>query len=117
MKKMITIFALVAFSMVSMTTLSQATSKSHLKKGQRIFKKKLRRYCRFSGVRFARKHTQDEWEEIWDDGNFKKETKKICPRLNLRRIRKNGGNIYMSLLMNMVEVALMYHTVKIEYKD
>jgi len=85
MKKMMTIFALVAFTMVSTPTISQAS----LKKGQRIFKKKLRKYCRFSGVKFAKKHTQDEWEEIWDEGLFKKETKKICPRLNLRRIKRH----------------------------
>ena len=63
--------------------------KPSVKIGQRIFKKKFRKYCRFSGVRFARKHTQIEWEEIWDKGKFKEETKRICPRLKLRKIRKS----------------------------
>ena len=65
------------------------TLKSSIKKGELIFRKKLRKYCRFSGVRFAKKHTQDEWEEIWDEGNFKNETKKICPRVKLRKIKQS----------------------------
>ena len=85
MKKIMTILALVAFTMVSTPTVSTAS----LAKGQKIFKKKLRKYCRFSGVRFAKKHTQDEWEEIWDDGKFRRETKKICPRLPLRKIKRS----------------------------
>jgi hypothetical protein len=62
---------------------------AQLNKGQKIFKKKMRRYCGFSGVRFARNHTPDEWEEIWDDGKFQEETKKICPRLKLEKIKKS----------------------------
>ena len=87
MRKLMTLFALIAFVMVSTPTISEAGSKRSLRKGQKIFKKKLRKYCRFSGVRFAKKHTQDEWEEIWDEGRFQSETKKICPRLKLKRIK------------------------------
>ena len=85
MKKLITVLTLVAFSMMSTPTMATA----NVKKGQKIFKKKFRKYCRFSGVKFSRNHTQDEWEEIYDDGNFKKETKKICPRLNVKKIKKS----------------------------
>ena len=88
MKKLISIMTLVAFIVVFVPTVSEARRASY-KKGQRIFKKKLRKYCRFSGVRFAKKHTQDEWEELWDDGRFKSETQRICPRLKLRKIRRS----------------------------
>jgi hypothetical protein len=57
------------------------------KKGQKLFKKKFRKKCGFSGVRFARNHTQSEWEEIYDNGNFPQEAKKICPRLKLKKIK------------------------------
>ena len=83
MKKLVTVLTLVAFAMVSTPTVASAS----LKKGQKIYKKKLRKYCGFSGVRFARTHTQDEWEEIYEDGRFPDETKKICPRLNLKKIK------------------------------
>lgn len=78
-----TALTLIAFTMVSTPTIASAS----VAKGQKIYKKKLRKYCGFSGVRFARTHTQDEWEEIYDDGNFQKETKKICPKLNLKKIK------------------------------
>jgi len=86
MKKLITAFTLVAFTMASTTTLASADD---LAKGQKVFKRKLRKYCGFSGVRFARTHTQSEWEEIYYSGDFKEETKKICPRLNIKRIRES----------------------------
>ncbi|PHS37146.1 MAG: hypothetical protein COB07_11375 [Sulfurovum sp.] len=83
MKRLITVLTLVAFSMMSTPTMATA----NVKKGQKIFKKKFRKYCRFSGVKFARNHTQDEWEEIYDDGKFKKEAKRICPRLKVNKIK------------------------------
>ena len=91
MKKIITLIILITFVMMSISTQVDAASKRErsVKFGQKIFKKKFRKYCRFSGVRFARKHTQDEWEEIWDEKLFIKEAKKICPRLNLRRIKRS----------------------------
>mgnify|MGYP001817309948 FL=1 len=85
MKKLVTALTLVAFAMVSTPTVATAS----VAKGQKIFKKKMRKYCGFSGVRFARMHTQDEWEELWDDGEFKEETKKLCPKLPLKKIKKS----------------------------
>ncbi len=85
MKKLVTALTLVAFAMVSTPTVSEAS----VKKGQKIYKKKMRKYCGFSGVRFAREHTQDEWEEIYDDGEFQAETKRICPKLPLKKIKKS----------------------------
>jgi hypothetical protein len=85
MKKLVTAISLVALTMVSTPTVATAS----VAKGQKIFKKKMRKYCGFSGVRFARMHTQDEWEELWDDGEFQDETKKLCPKLNLNKIKKS----------------------------
>ena len=85
MKKLMTVLTLVAFSMMSTPTIATAG----VDKGQKIFKKKFRKYCRFSGVKFARNHTQDEWEEIYDEGNFQKEAKRICPRLKVKKIKKS----------------------------
>jgi len=83
MKKIITIITLTIFIMVSLPTVATAGAK----KGQKLFKKKMRKKCGFSGVRFSRHHTQGEWEEIYDDGKFQKEAKKICPRLKLKKIK------------------------------
>ncbi len=82
-KKIMTIVALALFVMVSMPTAATAGAS----KGQKLFKKKFRKKCRFSGVRFARNHTQAEWEKIYDNGKFPEEAKEICPRLKLDKIK------------------------------
>src|SRR5665648_495060 len=83
MTKMMAVLIFVAFSMVGTTTVASAD----IEKGQKIFKKKFRKYCGFSGVKFARMHTQDEWEELYDNKKFPEEAKKICPRLKLNTIK------------------------------
>ena len=83
MKKMLTILALAFLVTAAMPTVASAGAK----KGQKIFKKKFRKKCGFSGVRFARNHTQYEWEQIQEKGKFKEEAKKICPRLDTKKIR------------------------------
>ncbi len=88
MRKLVTALTLVALTMASTPTVASAS----VKKGQKIFKKKMRKYCGFSGVRFARTHSQSEWEEIWYyDGQeaFMEEAKRICPKLPLKRIKKS----------------------------
>jgi len=85
MKKIMSILALVMCIMVSMPITVEAGAK----KGQKIFKKKFRKKCGFSGVRFARHHTQGEWEEIYDDDRFPEEAKNICPRLKLNKIKES----------------------------
>ncbi len=81
MKRIMLITILAFFVMGSMTIVS-----ANATKGQKLFKKKFRKKCGFSGVRFARNHTQAEWEEIYDDDKFQEEAKKICPRLKLNKI-------------------------------
>lgn len=71
--------------MVSLTV----TSTADINRGQKLFKKKFRRACRFSGVKFARKHTGDEWADIYKAGKFPDEAKKICPRLKLDKIKSS----------------------------
>jgi len=75
--------------LVSMTVPTVSMGGANAKKGQKIFKKKFRKACGFSGVRFSRNHTQAEWEEIYEKGKFKDEAKKICPKLNLKKIKKS----------------------------
>ncbi|MBD3789644.1 MAG: hypothetical protein IE885_04660 [Campylobacterales bacterium] len=85
MKKVVVFFALGVSLLVMTPTTLQAVS--GVDQGQKIFKKHLRKACGFSGVRFARQHTQDEWEEIYEEGKFPEEAKNICPRLDLKKIK------------------------------
>jgi len=57
------------------------TVSADVKKGQKIYLKKLKAACGFSGAKFAHMHTQDEWEEINQAGKMADEIKKICPKV------------------------------------
>ena len=50
-------------------------------KGEKLFVKKLQKYCEISGGEFALRYSQDEWEEIAEAGEFDNVTLEICPKL------------------------------------
>lgn len=57
------------------------TASADVKKGQKLYLKKLKAPCNIGGATFAQKHTQDEWETIYEAGKFEDEVKKICPKV------------------------------------
>lgn len=61
-----------------------STASADVKKGQKLYMKKMKAACGFSGAKFAQKHTQDEWEEINGAGKFAEEAEKICPGVKLK---------------------------------
>ncbi len=65
-------------------TLLSTTAFADVKKGQKIYLKKLKAPCGFSGAKFAHKHTQDEWESINEAGKFEAEVKKLCPNSKMK---------------------------------
>lgn len=76
--KMMTKLAVAA--LLGMTVFS-STASADVKKGQKIYLKKLKAPCNIGGAQFAQKHTQDEWEEIHEAGKFADEVKKLCPKV------------------------------------
>jgi len=81
----------VLFTSIFMPTVAMADAK----KGQKLYKKKMQKKCKLASSIFARNHTQDEWEEIYEDGLFKKETQKICPQLDIDKFNdKQWNDIY-----------------------
>ncbi|WP_295421553.1 cytochrome C [Sulfurovum sp.] len=60
------------------------TASADVKKGQKLYMKKMKAVCGFTGAKFAAKHTQDEWEAIKGAGKFAEEAAKICPGLKLK---------------------------------
>jgi len=63
------------------TVMLSSTAIADVKKGQKLYLKKLKAPCGISGAKFAHKHTQDEWENIYEAGKFADEVKKICPKV------------------------------------
>jgi hypothetical protein len=68
--------ALVAMFALSLAT---TTASADVAKGQKLFSKKLKKGCGMSGAKFAAQHSQDEWEEIMENGKMADEIMKICP--------------------------------------
>jgi len=48
-------------------------------KGKRIYIKKLKSTCGYTGAVFAAKHTQDEWSEAKEDGKLGEVMTEACP--------------------------------------
>ena len=58
--------------------LVNTTASASVKKGQKLYSKKLKKKCGFTGAKMAAKHTQDEWEAINDSGKLNAQIKKQC---------------------------------------
>lgn len=76
---------LATAALLGMALLS-TTASADIKKGQKIYLKKLKAPCNIGGSQFAHKHTQDEWEAIYEAGKFEAEVKKICPKV--KKVKK-----------------------------
>ncbi len=70
---------LAVAALLGMTVFS-STASADVKKGQKIYLKKLKAPCNIGGATFAQKHTQDQWEEIHEAGKFEDEVKKSVLR-------------------------------------
>ncbi len=68
--------ALFGFALITTTV-----SAGSINKGQKIFSKKLKGACGFSGAKFAASFKQAEWEKIKADGKMEEEIKKLCPNI------------------------------------
>lgn len=64
-------------------TLFSSSALADVKKGQKIYLKKLKAPCNIGGSQFAQKHTQNEWESIYQAGKFAEEVTKICPKAKI----------------------------------
>jgi len=70
--------ALLGLAVVSTTASANAS------KGKKLYQKKMKAACGFTGAKFAAKHTQSEWEQINGAGKFAEEAAKICPGVKLK---------------------------------
>lgn len=83
MKKII---ATLSTSLLILTLLPSHSSAS-VALGKKIYKKKFQKKCGFTSVKFARNHTQGEWEDIYEAGNLPKEAQQICPKMDTSTIK------------------------------
>ena len=83
-----------AIALAMTTTVASAD----VTKGQKLFSKKLKKACGFSGAKMAAKHSQDQWEEIKENGALTAEIKKICPKAKDKSLKEKYMPHYYDFL-------------------
>ena len=78
MKKFIKIALVVLFGSAMFFTSATA---GNINIGQKIFGTKLKDACGMDGAKFAKLHTQPEWQAIYDKGKLETELKALCPKI------------------------------------
>ena len=68
-------------------------------KGEKLFTKKLQKYCEMSSGKFAFTYSQDEWEEIAEAGKFDDIILEICPKLKDKYNEKWTPTLYQFAYM------------------
>ena len=59
-----------------------------------IFKTHIKEYCEMKGDEFAKHYTQEDWDDIYDDKEFKKVLIEICPKMKGRYQDKWTPHLY-----------------------
>lgn len=62
---------------------------------EKIYKHKLRKKCGYGSAYFAQHYTQKEWEIINENGQFKNEFEKICPKGKNVLNKENMKSLYI----------------------
>jgi hypothetical protein len=83
MKNLLKIVLTSLMVMAMGTTVASAD----VKKGQKLFTKKLKSACGITGAAMAGKHTQGEWTEIQEAGKMADEIKTICPKVKDKALK------------------------------
>jgi len=82
MNKLLKLVLVGAFAL----SLGATVASADVAKGQKLFTKKLKNVCDMTGAKMAAKHSQDEWEEINNNGKLAEEIKTICP--NVKKVKE-----------------------------
>ncbi|MEA3289619.1 MAG: cytochrome C [Campylobacterota bacterium] len=68
--------------------LSTTAASADVKKGQKLYSKKLKKACGVTGAKMAGKHTQGEWSEINSAGKMADEIKALCPTVKDKSLKE-----------------------------
>ena len=66
-----------------------SNSADYMTEGMKVFKKKMRKGCRSTGLHFTKAHTKTEWSAIYEQGMLPNEAKTLCPQLDTSRLTKS----------------------------
>lgn len=77
----------IALGATLLLALGATTVNADVAKGQKLYSKKLKKACGFSGAKMAGKHTQDEWDGLGSGDGLKAEIKKVCPKVKDKALK------------------------------
>jgi len=52
-----------------------------VKRGLILFKTKFKTPCNMTGEEFAKNYTQEDWDDIYEENEFKEEIIELCPKI------------------------------------
>ena len=90
----------IALGAVLVLGLGATTASADVAKGQKLFSKKLKAPCGITGAAMAGKHTQYEWQMIWEDGELANEIKSICPNVGDSDVKESYLEHYYDFFHN-----------------
>jgi len=82
----------IALGATLLLSLGATTASADVTKGQKLYKKKLKKACGMSGADMAAKHSQSEWSDVKD--NLADEIKHICPSATDKALKGKYLNHY-----------------------
>ena len=83
----------IALGATLLLSLGATTVSADVTKGQKLYKKKLKKSCGMSGADMAAKHSQSEWTDAHDSG-LAEEIKHICPSVTDKALKGKYLNHY-----------------------
>ncbi len=67
-------------ALITVIALSVSALQADVAKGQKLYLKKLKSKCGMNGAKMAATHTQDEWQELKENGTLGDDLIKQCPK-------------------------------------
>jgi len=88
---------------INQTTLTSDNNRSNVNLGTSsdgllLYKTKIKPYCKITGDKFAKQYTQEDWEDIYHEEEFKMELLKACPKLKEKYEEKWTPDLYQFAL-------------------
>ena len=82
------LFAILFVGVLAQNLYAADVSEKEAKKGSKTYQKKFKGRCdNMTGAKLAAMHDQDEWEDLYDEGEFVDEIKSICPATDKMKFR------------------------------
>ncbi|WP_455757274.1 cytochrome C [Sulfurimonas sp.] len=80
--------AKIVLAAMLLLSIGATTANADVKKGQKLFLKKLKSGCGIAGNVMAHKHTMAEWKKYNNDGKMADAIKEICPKVKDKALKE-----------------------------